>query len=157
MPRATSRPSGLWLGAVATIGITGCTVAAQSQQTVVLKPGQNLQAVVAHAPERTRFLFEPGIYRQQTIRPKSRQEFIGQEGAILSGAMVLASWTNHSGLWVHEGLPRPLRFHGECEDGGQLCQFREDLFIDDRVYTRVENLDDLPPANGSTRTAGPIW
>ena len=100
---------------------------------------------MAHAPEGTRFLFEPGIYRQQTIRPKNRQEFIGQEGVILSGAMVLASWTNDSGLWEHEGLPRPLRFHGECEDGGQLCQFREDLFINDRLYKRVETLDDLAP------------
>jgi hypothetical protein len=38
-----------------------------------------------------------------------------------------------------------LHFHGECADGGNLWQFREDLFIDDRVYTRVENLDDLAP------------
>jgi hypothetical protein len=145
MLRAMSGPSGLWLGAVATIGITGCAPAAQSQQTIVLKPGQDLEKIVAHAPEGTRFLFEPGIYRQQTIGPKNRQEFIGQKGAILSGAMVLASWTNQSGLWVHEGLPRPLHFHGECEDGGQLCQFREDLFINNIVYDRVESLDDLGP------------
>jgi len=36
-----------------------------------LTPGQNLEAIVAHAPEGTRFRFEPGIYRQQTIRPKT--------------------------------------------------------------------------------------
>ena len=94
MLRAVTRSGVLWLGAVAMIGTTGCAPAAEGQQTIVLKPGQDLAAIVAHAPEGTRFLFEPGIYRQQTIRPKNRQKFIGQEGAILSGAMVLASWTN---------------------------------------------------------------
>jgi hypothetical protein len=38
-----------------------------------------------------------------------------------------------------------LPFHGECADGGKLCQFREDLFIDDRLYRRVESLDELGP------------
>jgi Right handed beta helix region len=145
MRRARAGSSGLWLGAVATVGITGCSPAALSQQTIILKPGQDLETIAAHAPEGTRFQLEPGIYRQQTIRPKNRQEFIGQEGAILSGAMVLASWTNDSGLWVHKGLPGPLRFHGECEDGGQLCQFREDLFIENGLYDRVASLDELGP------------
>jgi parallel beta-helix repeat protein len=129
--------------AVAILGITGCSPPAQSQQTIVLSPGQNLAAIVAHAPEGTRFLFEPGIYRQQMIRPKNRQEFIGQEGAILSGAMVLASWTDYSGLWKHEGLPEPLDFRGECDDGRDLCGHREDLFVDGRLYKRVEFLEEL--------------
>jgi parallel beta-helix repeat protein len=145
MLRAMSGPSGLWLGAVATIGITGCAPAAQSQQTIVLKPGQDLESIVAHAPEGTRFLFEPGIYRQQTIGPKNRQEFIGQGGAILSGAMVLANWTEDSGRWRHEGLPEALPFKGECADGRALCAHREDLFFNGRLYQRVELIDHLAP------------
>jgi hypothetical protein len=132
---------------VAVIGITGCATAAQSQQTIVLKPGQDLGAVVGHAPEGTRFLLEPGIYRQQTIRPKDRQEFIGQNGTILSGAMVLGSWTNDAGLWRHEGLPEPLQFRGQCRDGGELCGHREDLFVDGQLYRRVDSLDRLGPGN----------
>jgi hypothetical protein len=66
MLRSTPRSRGLWLGAVTTLGITGCSPSAQGQQTIVLKPGQNLEAIVAHAPEGTRFRFEPGIYREQT-------------------------------------------------------------------------------------------
>ena len=100
---------------------------------------------MADAPEGTRFLFEPGLYRQQTIRPKNRQEFIGQEGAILSGAMVLASWTEHSGIWQHEGLPEPLHLRGECDDGRELCRQREDLFVNGRLYQRVAFLEDLGP------------
>jgi hypothetical protein len=134
-----------WLGTVAAIGITGCAPTAQSQQTIVLKPGQNLEAIVAHAPEGTRFLLEPGIYRQQTIVPKDRQKFIGQEGAILTGATVLASWTEDSGLWRHQALPEPLDFRGECDEGGKLCAHREDLFFSGRLYQRVELLDELGP------------
>ncbi len=134
-----------WLIAAALVVGTGCVLSAQSPHTVVVQPGQNIQDIVENSPEGTRFLFEPGIYRQQTIRPKNRQRFIGRGGAILNGARELTSWMNQSGLWEHKGLSHPLHFHGECDDGGDLCQFREDLFIDDRPYTRVESLDDLGP------------
>ena len=111
-----------------------------------------------HAPEGTQFRLEPGIYRQQTIRPKNRQKFNGQDGVILTGAMVLESWTNAAGIWKQEGLPGPLPFHGECEDGGELCRFREDLFVNDRLYqTGRSPRPTLAPANGTTKTAGPIW
>ena len=138
MLRAVTRSGVLWLGAVAMIGTIGCAPAAEGQQTIVLKPGQDLAAFVAHAPEGTEFRFEPGIYRQQTIRPKNRQKFKGQDGVILTGAMVLDSWTNAADIWKQGGIPGTLPFHGECEDGGELCQFREDLFIDNRLYRRVE-------------------
>ena len=75
MLRAVTRSGGLWLGAVAMIGTAGCAPAAEGRQTIVLRPGQNLQAFVARAPEGTRFRFEPGIYRQQTIHPKNGQKF----------------------------------------------------------------------------------
>lgn len=145
MLRAISESGIPWLRVAAVIGITGCSPGAQGQQTVVLRPGHNLEAIVAHSPEGTRFLFEPGVYRQQTIRPNNRQEFIGKEGAILSGAIVLGSWTDGSGLWKHEGLPEPLSFRGECADGRDLCGYREDLFVNGQLYQRVEFLEDLGP------------
>ena len=145
MLRSTSPLSARWLGAVVAIGITGCTPSAQSQQTVVLKPGQDLAAAVDRAPEGTRFRLEPGVYRQQTIRPKDRQEFVGQEGAILNGAMVLERWKDDAGVWRHEGLPEPLDFRGECSDGRELCGHREDLFVNAQLYQRVEFLDRSGP------------
>ncbi|HZD52646.1 MAG TPA: right-handed parallel beta-helix repeat-containing protein, partial [Woeseiaceae bacterium] len=135
----------LWLAAAGVIGSTGCVQSAQNPPTVVVLPGQNIQEVVDASPAGTRFLFQPGIYRQQTIRPKDRQQFIGQEGVILNGAMELKSWTEQAGLWQHEGLPDPLRFHGKCDDGGELCLFREDLFVNGRPYRRVASLADLGP------------
>lgn len=71
MLRAISKSGIPWFRAAAVIGIAGCSPGAQGQQTIVLTPAHNLEAIVAHAPEGTRFLFEPGMYRQQTIRPKN--------------------------------------------------------------------------------------
>jgi Right handed beta helix region len=145
MIRAAWRRRTFWLAVPAVLAGGACALAASDDATVVLRPGQNIQAVVARSPAGTRFHFEPGIYRQQTIYPKSGQQFIGQDGVILSGAMPLTTWTRAAGLWIAEGLPRPLRFHGECEDGGDLCQWREDLFVDDRLYQRVGSLSELGP------------
>ena len=69
--RAMSRSAIFWFTTVAAIWITAC-VPAQSRQTIVLKPGQDVQAIVANSPKGTRFHFEPGLYRQQTIRPRDR-------------------------------------------------------------------------------------
>ena len=113
MIRTTSRRSTLWVVAAA-LGVgAACALAAGGDGTIVLKPGQNLQNIVARFPEGTRFRLEPGIYRKQTILPKSRQKFIGQDGVVLSGAMRLKGWTVvEAGLWRSKRLPPPLPFHG---------------------------------------------
>jgi hypothetical protein len=135
----------VWLVAAGVIISTGCAQSAQDPPTVVVQPGQNVQQLVDNFPEGTRFLFQPGIYRQQAIRPKNRQQFIGQDGVILNGAMELKRWTYESGLWRHENLPEPLPFRGSCGDGGDLCGYREDLFLDGRLYRRVATVDELGP------------
>ena len=133
----------LWLVALGVIGSTGCVLSAQTPHTITVTPGQNIQQTVDNAPEGTRFLFAPGIYRQQTIIPKNRQQFIGQDGVIMNGAMALTSWTQVAGFWQADGLPAPLDFHGECDDGTDFCLRREDLFVNDRLYKRVRRLAEL--------------
>ncbi len=135
----------LRLALSAVVAVGACTRPVEDDRTVVLRPGQDIQAIVAQAAEGTRFRFEPGIYRQQTIYPNSGQAFIGQDGVILSGAMAMTSWTRNDGFWTAEGLPRPLDFHGECDDGRDLCSRREDLFVDGRLYVRVGSLAELAP------------
>ena len=142
----TSRRSAFWIVASALVAGAGCTLAAGGVETVVLEPGQNLQTIVARYPEGTRFRLEPGVYRAQTIYPKSRQKFIGQEGVVLSGAMELKTWTVvEAGLWGSERLPPPLSFHGVCADGRDLCKFQEDLFLNGRLYERVGSIEELGP------------
>jgi hypothetical protein len=145
MLRVISIGGVLWLIGTGVIVSTGCVQSAPNPPTVIVQPGQNIQEFVDNSPEGTLFILEPGLYRQQTIRPKNWQHFIGQDGVILNGAMALKSWINQSGLWRYEGLPDPLRFHGKCDDGGELCQFREDLFVNDRLYRRVASMDDIGP------------
>ena len=145
MIRTTSPRAAFWLAAAAVLAGGACALATQDGGTVVLTPGQDLRAIVARSPEGTRFRLEPGIYREQTIYPKRRQEFIGQDGVILSGAMVLATWTRESGFWKAQGLPPPLHVHGECADGRDLCKPREDLFFNGRLYRRVGSRAELGP------------
>lgn len=145
---ASHRAPGLAMAWLATLALTvgaGCVGAAERPGTVVVRPGESLQEIVEGAPEGTTFRLEPGIYRGQTIRPKSRQRFIGHDGAILNGAIELGSWTRRSALWLSAALPPALPFHGECDDGRPLCGHREDLFVDDRLYQRVASLDELGP------------
>ena len=110
---------------------------------IVLDPEQDIQAVVERSPEGSRFYLQPGVYRQQTIHPKNGQEFIGQEGAILSGAMELTIWNKEFDFWYAENLPPPLPSYGGCAADRDLCDAREDLFFNDRLYARVGSFDKL--------------
>lgn len=145
MTRIAPKAANLSFVALAIVVSASCVLSAQ-RQTVILKPGQNIQKIVTSSPKGARFRFQPGVYRQQTIYPKDRQEFEGQDGVILSGAMVLDKWTRQAEFWRSEGLPHPLPSHGECEAGRELCHHREDLFFNGRLYQRVESLDDLGTA-----------
>jgi hypothetical protein len=118
---------------------------AEAPATILVRPGQDIQALVEAAPEAARFRLAPGIHRQPTIRPKSRQEFLGEEGVILSGARLLDSWTPEAGFWASEPLPDALPAHGSCADGSDSCSHREDLFVDGRLYRRAGSLADLGP------------
>lgn len=57
---------------------------------VTLRPGDNLAAAVAAAPEGTAFLLKSGVYRRQSITPKTGHAFLGEPGAILDGENVTA-------------------------------------------------------------------
>lgn len=122
----------------------------KADREVQLRPGDDLRTIVADAPEGTRFVLTKGVYRQQRFAPKDRQEFVGMPGAVLNGAMVLVGWQQKGGHWVKEGLPAPLQRTGMCgkEDDPvdtDICTYREDLFLDGRVYQRVGELKDLGP------------
>jgi parallel beta-helix repeat protein len=133
----------LWFAALAVSVSAGCET--RGDGPVTLEPGQDLQGIAASSPEGTRFYFRPGVYREQIIYPRNRQEFIGQGGVILNGAMELKNWRKQDRFWVAEGLPPPLGSHGNCKKERELCAFPEDLFVDNQVYERVGSLDRLGP------------
>jgi parallel beta-helix repeat protein len=92
------------------------------------------------------FTFTPGLYRMQMITPKSDQKFVGQPGAIMSGAVLLGSWTGQNGLWTasyaREHVPRPNAARG-CDTAHPLCAELEDLFIDDVLQQRVGSVAEV--------------
>jgi parallel beta-helix repeat protein len=56
-----------------------------SVDTVVVRPGESIQAKVDAAQPGTVFLIKAGKHVRQSVRPKDRQAFVGEPGAILSG------------------------------------------------------------------------
>ena len=113
--------------------------------TVNLKPGDDIRAAARAHAEGTVFLLEPGVYRQQMIAPKDFQQFIATGDVILNGAMILNDWRREMGYWVTGNLPNPRRTHGTCVSDDVLCQFSEDLFVDNKLYRRVGHRKDVVP------------
>lgn len=114
--------------------------------TVTLWPGDDIQEAVDLAPEGAMFILETGVYRQQKVSPKDGQRFIGKDGAVLNGAMVLSDWQNDGIYWIQSGLRAPLRPRGSCQGQAKLCMHREDLFVDGKLFQRVASLDKLGPS-----------
>ena len=69
------------VGSVATPDLSVSTAASQ----VTISPGQSIQAAVNSHPEGTTFLLKAGVFRNQTVVPKSGDVFIGEKGAVLDG------------------------------------------------------------------------
>ena len=112
---------------------------------VSLRPGSDIQEAIDKASSGAKFLFEPGIYRQQRLRPKDRQEFIGKSGTIISGAILLTQWRKdtNANIWIADGLPPQLKPSGKCRRNVTMCRFREDLFVDGKLYARVGSKEEL--------------
>lgn len=125
----------------------GCQQA-DTATSITLTPGDDVAEIVANAPEGTTFYFNTGTYRTQTITPKNNQKFIGKgaarsEGTVLSGAMPLNVWNKEGFYWVATGIPEPQHRSGYCDEGFELCTYREDLFVDGQLYRRASSLGNV--------------
>jgi hypothetical protein len=106
----------------------------------------NIQAKVAAAPEGAAFVFATGIYRMQSITPRTGQSFTGEAGAILSGARALSGFERSGTAWVASGQTQEGRVSGTVDEGvcfaeSPRCGYPEDLFIDDVPLRHVATLD----------------
>lgn len=130
--------------------LTGCydesnAAAQRIGPTVSLGPKDDVAAAAQSNPEGTIFNLAPGLYRQQAIEPKNHQRFIGSAGTVFNGAMILRGWKRENGHWLVDGLPETLHRSGYCEDKGELCTYREDLFVNGVRYKRVADASKLRP------------
>ena len=69
--------------------------------------GDDIQPNVSSNPEGTTFILmstdrqgNKGIHRMQPIIPKDGDSFIGQDGAVLSGATLIDDWFHEGNYWV---------------------------------------------------------
>ena len=110
---------------------------------VTIRPGDNIAAIVSAKPAGTSFYIKAGKYRMTSIRAKDRMKFVGERGAVLSGAKKLTQFTKSGGLWVASGQTQGSsnRFQGAewgyCADGDGMCVFPEQLFIGNKLLRQV--------------------
>ena len=118
---------------------------ARRKRLVVVRPGQSLQAVANAAGVGATLCLRAGVYRlSSAVVPRSGQSFVGDAGAVVSGAVVLSGFSQSGSAWVVSGLSgfnsaRP----GFCRQGVEACQYANDVFFDDRPLQRVLSLSAL--------------
>jgi hypothetical protein len=106
--------------------------------TVTLQPPQSIQTAVNNNPAGTTFLLSAGVYRQQSIVPKTGDSFIGSAGADLNGAAVVTGFTQSGKLWTaHLAVLAPTSLPGKCQSSSPMCNYPEDLYFDGILFSRV--------------------
>jgi hypothetical protein len=67
---------------------------------------------------------------------------VGEPGAILSGAQILAGFSRSGQFWAAQtkAVPRG-SYPGTCDENHPACRYPEDLFIDDSPVERVGSLE----------------
>jgi parallel beta-helix repeat protein len=115
-------------------------------------PGEDIQARVNAHPVGTSFTIKSGVHRLQTIKPKRGNAFIGEPGAVLSGAKLLTSFKRSGAVWVASGQTQqgPRSAYGTvptgaCSGDSPRCFYPEDLFINDVAQKHVASASAVRP------------
>lgn len=112
---------------------------APAHAEIALSPGDDIQAAVdAHATTTT-FHLKPGVWRLQSVRPKDRDVFIGEDGTVMSGARLLTEFDSEGDLHVARNQPIDpnAMVHGECRRGFPRCDHPQDLYFDGKPLRAV--------------------
>lgn len=111
-----------------------------------IEVGSDVQFVVDSHPAGTIFLLASGVHRLQRITPRDNDIFIGEDGAVLSGAVELNAFEQEDGYWVADYQTEPgRRAHNYCYSDYPLCYYPEDLFFDNQPLRQVEALEQIVP------------
>ena len=110
-------------------------------------PSDDPQAVINAHPTGTTFLVKSGIHRLWRVVPKSGQTFVGEPGAVVSGAKVLDSFEKRGAFWVATGQTQQGSRVGQCVAGVTSCIYPEDLFFDNVLLTQVTSASALEPGS----------
>lgn len=112
-----------------------------SGAAIYLCPCDDIQSIVDTSAEGQVFVLTAGLYRDLTIKPKNNQTFIGEDGAVMSGAVAVTGWTRGGDFWSAAGFPAAGWSHGDGREG--MAALTEDLFIDGVPLVRVASLAEV--------------
>lgn len=113
--------------------------------SIVLSPGDDIQAAVDANPAGTGFFLKAGVYRIQSVIPKRGDSFTGAKGAILNGAKLLDGFTRAGDLYVATGQPIDPQtgVQGECLPDFPRCDRPQDLYFDGRPLRAAARRKDV--------------
>jgi hypothetical protein len=116
----------------------------QTQAQVLVQPGQSIQAAIEASPPGSTIVLAPGYHRMQEIFSKDGMTFLGQPGAILSGAKELTGWVQSGPVWYVDGQTQQgseiAWKSGACLPEAVRCLHPEDLFVDDQLLFHTDSL-----------------
>jgi hypothetical protein len=115
------------------------------QAGVRIPVGTEIQSVVDENPAGTTYIIEAGIHRLQSIVPKDGDTFIGEPGAIMSGARIISEIAFDGTRWYADGQTEDEWVAGECMVGYEGCNNSHDLYIDSLPQRHVLSADGLEP------------
>lgn len=113
---------------------------------IILTPGEDLRRIVTANPPRSTFYLKDGVYRLQTITPRTGDTFIGSRNAVLNGSKLLTNFVHSGRYWYapdqfqQSGSPV-----GTCDKNYPRCNYPQDLFLDNLPLEHVNSLDAVIP------------
>ncbi|HIN03800.1 MAG TPA: hypothetical protein EYM66_01930, partial [Candidatus Poseidoniales archaeon] len=148
-----------------TASLSGCTgtetgddtpADTQEVEPIEIYPGEDIQYIVDISPANSTFLLKAGIHRMQELYPRAGDTFEGENGTILSGALVLTEFSRSDDLWYSANQTQEGPRHGDqldpekgwvCPDEYPRCDRPEDLYFNDEPLLHVGSLEEV--ASGS--------
>ena len=112
-------------------------------RAIPLEVGASWQSKVRAAPAGAVFCVRAGTHRAQTVFPKDSQQFLGEPGAIMSGATIIAGARHLGRYWVAAGPMQHGEIRGLCVHDRPACSDPATLFIDGRPLDPVLRRDQV--------------
>jgi parallel beta-helix repeat protein len=109
--------------------------------------GNSVQAAIDSNPNGAMVCLGTGVHRlSKALVPKAGQRLVGEPGAVLSGAVLVGSFSRTGTSWVARGVvPTSPSTNGVCMPGYSGCKYSEAVFHDSRPLWRVTSLSELGP------------
>ena len=113
------------------------------QNAVKLQPGDDINAVIAQHPPGSTFLLGAGVYRMQSVTLRDGDVLMGEYGAELNGSRLVTEVSREGDYWVLPEQTQQGKVFDKCFPEFPACKYPEQVFIDDRLLSQVESLQQL--------------